>query len=309
MDRLQRTFAERVQQSVRYGQGRAMTVGLERRTDPASYQWDGMRRGGSRREPFVLAQFTLEGHGEYADARGTVRQSAGGLFVAVIPSAHRYGLPANGVAGIGQSGADLLDSGGVAARGSSWSFFWVMTNHSYFVERVKAWQAQAGACLSPGLDSALFARGAELVEGVCAGRFEDEWAWERSLLGLMIELDRSARRAIYPPQPRDEWLGRIRRAVEHDPSRRVAVEDVARAAGLSRTAFAHRFREVTGLTPAAYATELRLDLVRRMLSSTDEPLKSIARATGFASANHLGKVFRRHHALTCGQYRRQFRYG
>lgn len=276
-----------------------MTVGLEKRTDPASYQWDGLRRGGSRREPFVLVQYTLEGRGEYADARGTVRQHTGDLFVAVIPSAHRYGLPAHGQPGLGNAPHSM----------SSWTFFWLMTNHAYFVERVKAWQSQAGACLSPGMESAVFARGAELVEGVCAGRFEDEWAWERSLLGLMVELDRSARRAIYPPQPRDEWLGRIRRAVEIDPSRRVAVEDVARSAGLSRTAFAHRFREVTGLTPAAYATELRLDLVRRMLSSTDEPLKSIARATGFASANHLGKVFRRHHALTCGQYRRQFRYG
>jgi hypothetical protein len=127
-DRLRRSFAERIQQSVRYGQGRTMTVGLEKRTDPANYQWDGLRRGGSRREPFVLVQYTLEGRGEYADARGTFRQHTGDLFVAVIPSAHRYGLPSHGQPGVGNAASSM----------SSWTFFWLMTNHAYFVERVKA---------------------------------------------------------------------------------------------------------------------------------------------------------------------------
>jgi transcriptional regulator GlxA family with amidase domain len=47
--------------------------------------------------------------------------------------------------------------------------------------------------------------------------------------------------------------------------------------------------------------------VTRLLAGTDEKLETIARQTGFADANHLCKVFRRHLQVSPGEYRKQMR--
>jgi transcriptional regulator GlxA family with amidase domain len=50
---------------------------------------------------------------------------------------------------------------------------------------------------------------------------------------------------------------------------------------------------------------VRLQEVSRRLVHSKEKLEAIARATGFADANHLCKVFRRHRHLSPGEFRRQ----
>jgi AraC family transcriptional regulator len=61
------------------------------------------------------------------------------------------------------------------------------------------------------------------------------------------------------------------------------------------------------MTPAHFATEVRIQKVERMLLDTHEPLKTIAVACGFANANHLCKVFRRFRQYTPTAFRRELR--
>lgn len=73
------------------------------------------------------------------------------------------------------------------------------------------------------------------------------------------------------------------------------------------THFSHYFRAVTGLPPARFVTQIRLEEVTRCLLETNHTLETIAAATGFADAKHLCKVFRRHYHLSPGAFRRQMR--
>jgi AraC family transcriptional regulator len=75
---------------------------------------------------------------------------------------------------------------------------------------------------------------------------------------------------------------------------------------MSRSHFSHYFHAATGLTPAHFMTEVRVQEAARLLLSTRAPLKQIASEWGFANVNHFGKVFRRHLYTSPAAYRRSF---
>ena len=72
---------------------------------------------------------------------------------------------------------------------------------------------------------------------------------------------------------------------------------------MSRSAFSHHFRAQTGVSPARFITETRVQKAARLLQTTHLPIETIAGQCGFASANHFGKVFRRHRDQSPSAYR------
>ena len=67
---------------------------------------------------------------------------------------------------------------------------------------------------------------------------------------------------------------------------------LAARAGLSPRRLEMLFRQNLGLTPAAYALDLRLAAARRMITDTRHPLADIALRTGFSSPSTLSRAFR-----------------
>lgn len=76
-----------------------------------------------------------------------------------------------------------------------------------------------------------------------------------------------------------------------DPSLRV--DDLARAAGLSKFHFIRAFRRETGLTPSEAVCRLRVDLAKRAMKK-GRPVTEAALGSGFASLSTFQKAFRRH---------------
>jgi AraC-like DNA-binding protein len=103
----------------------------------------------------------------------------------------------------------------------------------------------------------------------------------------------------------DPVLGPVLRAVHADPARHWSVASMAEVGGLSRAAFARRFAEQVGSPPAAYLTALRMDLADAALLKSSATLASIAEQVGYGSEFAFSDAFKRHHAITPGQWRRQ----
>ena len=85
----------------------------------------------------------------------------------------------------------------------------------------------------------------------------------------------------------------------------VHVDDVARAAGLSLTTLKTRFKLVVGRPVHAELQRLRLDEARRLLATTEFPLKKVASLVGFTDISHFTTAFRRHAGVPPGRYRAQ----
>ncbi len=90
----------------------------------------------------------------------------------------------------------------------------------------------------------------------------------------------------------DPRLSRALAAMHDEPRRAWSLEDLADAAGISRTRFATRFRAVVGRTPIDYLTRWRMATARRLLAK-GRPVKAVAAYIGYDSAAAFSRVFTR----------------
>jgi AraC family transcriptional regulator len=123
------------------------------------------------------------------------------------------------------------------------------------------------------------------------------------LLRRHLSVRKSARIELSRAGPVDR---RLRRAIEfmHDNySRELALGEIASAAYLSEYHFARLFKQITGLTPHAYLSSLRLDRARKLLAETELPVSEVAAMVGYQSQSHFTKVFKSVTGLTPRAYR------
>jgi AraC-like DNA-binding protein len=80
------------------------------------------------------------------------------------------------------------------------------------------------------------------------------------------------------------------------------VESLAVAAGMSRSAFAARFKELLGQTPMEYVTEWRMQKAMQLLQQRDKKLIDVARLVGFQSDAAFSKAFKRVVGANTGEY-------
>jgi AraC-like DNA-binding protein len=88
----------------------------------------------------------------------------------------------------------------------------------------------------------------------------------------------------------DPQLARALTAMHHDPQTAWSLESLAELAGMSRSAFAGRFKRVVGVAPAEYLTDWRMAIAKKQLSQ-GRAVKRIAPDLGYANASALSRVF------------------
>jgi AraC-like DNA-binding protein len=80
------------------------------------------------------------------------------------------------------------------------------------------------------------------------------------------------------------------------------VGSLAEAAGMSRSAFAARFKELLGQTPLEYVTEWRMQKAMQLLQQRDKKLIDVARSVGYESDAAFSKAFKRVVGASPGEY-------
>lgn len=91
----------------------------------------------------------------------------------------------------------------------------------------------------------------------------------------------------------DPRLARVLAEMNRRPAELWTVERMARAAGMSRSSFASAFRRLTGETPFAYLTGLRMRLASTRLASGRSSVKTAAHELGYASEKAFGAAFKK----------------
>lgn len=103
----------------------------------------------------------------------------------------------------------------------------------------------------------------------------------------------------------DPEVSKALRAIHREPARRWSVELLAQEAGMSRSRFAARFREVTGLAPLDYLTRHRMFRAAGVLAAGRTPLAELAAEAGYVSDAAFSKAFRRWSGYAPTDYRRR----
>jgi LacI family transcriptional regulator len=83
----------------------------------------------------------------------------------------------------------------------------------------------------------------------------------------------------------------------------ISVDEVARAAGLSRRALEKHFRATLGRSILEEIRRVRTDHIARLLVETDLPVAAIAQILGFSDAHHFSRYFRSAKLMSPLRYR------
>lgn len=91
----------------------------------------------------------------------------------------------------------------------------------------------------------------------------------------------------------DERLRPALSRIHTEPGRPWGLAELARAAAMSRTSFAERFRAVAGMPPLTYLNRWRMLLAQRALRDSDVRVGSLAAELGYASESAFSTAFKR----------------
>jgi AraC-like DNA-binding protein len=107
----------------------------------------------------------------------------------------------------------------------------------------------------------------------------------------------------------DERLRPALGLMHADPARPWGLQELARAAAMSRTSFAERFRAVAGVPPLTYLNRWRMLLAQRALRDGDLRVGSLALDLGYASESAFSTAFKREVGESPLRYRHRARGG
>jgi transcriptional regulator GlxA family with amidase domain len=95
----------------------------------------------------------------------------------------------------------------------------------------------------------------------------------------------------------DERLAAAIRLMYEDPKSPWTVAQLAKEAGLSRSAFFERFNRAMGSSPMEYLLAWRMALAKNLLRQKEVGIADVARRIGYGSASAFSVAFTRHVGL------------
>ncbi|MEO8113828.1 MAG: AraC family transcriptional regulator [Phenylobacterium sp.] len=102
----------------------------------------------------------------------------------------------------------------------------------------------------------------------------------------------------------DRIVGRALQALHARPAHPWTLDELARAAGASRSVLAERFQQLVGSSPMQYLTQWRMLLACNLLARSNAPLASIALDVGYQTDTAFSRAFRREFGAPPAAWRR-----
>jgi transcriptional regulator GlxA family with amidase domain len=104
-------------------------------------------------------------------------------------------------------------------------------------------------------------------------------------------------------------IARVQAWILDHPEEELSLSALAGRAAMSPRNFSRVFRNETGLSPAAYVEQVRVDKARRLLEETSLPLDQVAKRSGLGTAASARRTFLRRLGISLRQYRDRFELG
>jgi transcriptional regulator GlxA family with amidase domain len=219
------------------------------------------------------------------------------------PQARRFGSVCTGAFALGAAG--LLDGKRVATH---WAFGAELArrNPAAKVEIdpifVRDGNTYSSAGISAGIDLAL-----SLIEEDHGREFALKVARY-----LVLFLQRSGGQAQFSTHLKAQFstvpaIQKVQQWCNDNLDGDLRVAALARRAAMSERSFIRTFRDDTGMTPAEFVLQARLETARRLLEETTLAPKIIAQRCGFGSPAALRRSFARGLGVSLADYRDKFR--
>ncbi len=102
----------------------------------------------------------------------------------------------------------------------------------------------------------------------------------------------------------DNQMSKVITAIHEHPGFAWSVERLAEKAGMSRSAFARQFQQITGMTPMQYVMQWRMQVAYEKLRTTKESVSRIAEESGYQTEASFRKAFKNQMGIGPGAARK-----
>ena len=110
------------------------------------------------------------------------------------------------------------------------------------------------------------------------------------IIGVMYSLERNIE--LNRNQGHVDMVNRARLRIRENLESSLTIQQVAEDLGVSYSNFRKLFKEFTGISPATYQQDLRLQRAKELLSTTDMSVKEIAYRLNFESPDYFSAKFK-----------------
>lgn len=137
-----------------------------------------------------------------------------------------------------------------------------------------------------------------------------EWETTETLMRIWKLLHDHTRSRILAPVSRQNARTQARlqimmQFIHANYQNRISLEDIAKAALLSKSTARNIFRDYLHTTPVMYLIHYRLGRAARLLSNTDLGVSTVAFETGFENIAYFCRKFKERYRATPGEYRKK----
>ncbi len=94
-------------------------------------------------------------------------------------------------------------------------------------------------------------------------------------------------------EPKNLDIAKVQQYMRDNLHHALALDNIARVAGLSKYHFSNRYRAMTGLPPIRHFTQMRMEAACRLLDSDSQSITQVAAALGYEDSLYFSRVFRR----------------
>ncbi len=102
----------------------------------------------------------------------------------------------------------------------------------------------------------------------------------------------------------DQKMEQAKIIMKEKISMNLDMRELAKTLGLSYSWFRKLFKDYTGLGPARYFLELKMEKIKRLLATTDMPIKECLFRLGYNNAENFHTMFKKNTGYTPIEYRR-----
>ncbi len=102
----------------------------------------------------------------------------------------------------------------------------------------------------------------------------------------------------------DPQVGKALGRIHESPAENWSVESLARAVGMSRSAFSERFSRLVEISPMQYLTRWRMTQANELFLNTEQSVAQVALQCGYQSEVAFAKAFKKHFGYGPGRVRK-----
>jgi len=81
--------------------------------------------------------------------------------------------------------------------------------------------------------------------------------------------------------------------IEQQHQKNIGLKQIQTLVGMDMYNLAKRFRKEVGMPPIQYLNRYRMEIARRLLSTTDRPVFDVARCVGYVDSDYFSRAFRK----------------